>query len=407
LEFSWPLEDLYWNQEPTRTLQKPQKKKISGIYGQKQSQTKESPKLETKRIISHPELSPLSPRTTLDDIITQTSQIRLNTPDFSITIGPNDGETGQKKPRNVDTKNPSQTPKKSTKNGKGYVDMGQWKPDSPWDKEEWSFCGSYCKWCGYRSEEHHCHYLKAKEICSHCKEEHHRYFKRCPELPEEDVPKQPEAYQAPSSSQSKAQGTLAAAKDDQPRDCVLKFTGRIEGQPARILIDSGASQNFMDPNLADSLRLSIKKNPMGKEVRLANGDVATSTGATKPLTVEIGDHSSTGHQFSLLSLGSYEAILGKPWLYDVNPSIDWRKNKMTIETWDDKWELYGEETLSEVTLWNCEEVLLSRQQMAKLADQEEVLAIFAKPEKPSKTSEDTTIPSKIQVLLEKFKDLFS
>ena len=96
--------------------------------------------------------------------------------------------------------------------------------------------------------------------------------------------------------------------------------------------------------------LSIKRNPIRQEVRLANGDVATSTSITRILTVEIGNYSSTGHQFALLSLGFYEAILGKPWLYDVNPSIDWRKNKMTIETWDDKWELYGEETLSEVTL---------------------------------------------------------
>ena len=67
----------------------------------------------------------------------------------------------------------------------------------------------------------------------------------------------------------------------------------------------------MDPNLADSLRLSIKKNPISKEVRLANGDVATSTGATKLLTVKIDDYSFTGYQFSLLSLGFYKAILIK------------------------------------------------------------------------------------------------
>ena len=69
---------------------------------------------------------------------------------------------------------------------------------------------------------------------------------------------------------------------------------------------------------------------MEQEVKLANGDVATSTGATKALTVEIGDHLSSGHQFSLLSLGFYEAILESP------DFIDWRKIKMTIKTWNDK-----------------------------------------------------------------------
>jgi len=71
---------------------------------------------------------------------------------------------------------------------------------------------------------------------------------------------------------------------------------------------------------------------MGQEVQFANGDIGTSTGTTEPLTVELQHFASPGHKFAILSLGNYEAILGKPWLYDVNPGINWRTNKITIET---------------------------------------------------------------------------
>jgi hypothetical protein len=34
--------------------------------------------------------------------------------------------------------------------------------------------------------------------------------------------------------------------------------------------------------------------------------------------------------FQVMPLGNYDAILGIPWLTEINPEIDWRERTMTI-----------------------------------------------------------------------------
>ena len=92
------------------------------------------------------------------------------------------------------------------------------------------------------------------------------------------------------------------------------------------LVDSGATENFLNLTYAKWLRLPIKKLPYAWKLYNVDGtgnkggelqyytDLPTCTGTT-----------TTTMRFLLLDLGEQKAILGYPWFASAQPKIDWRK----------------------------------------------------------------------------------
>ena len=280
-----------------------------------------------------------------------------------------------------------------------HVDMGTWKPNEKWDCEEWSICGSYCKWCQERSTEHHVHYLKRKTTCPECKEVHQRYFPRCPSLPDEEYTP---GEEWPTEEEVAAAAASAPVTNTQARETLIRYQGTIAGKPAQILIDSGASQNFIDQDFVKKYRLKTFKTSSQTTVNMANGEPLTCGGKTKDLELKIQDYKVKA-SFNILALGKYDAILGKPWLFDTNPTIDWRKNQVIIEDWDNKWVLQGKQKEDQQEIQLCDDSLVSTKSLAKMVDTGEVIAVFAKPE-PTHTSQK--LAPKFEALLKEFEDVF-
>ncbi|CAG8820392.1 20284_t:CDS:2 [Gigaspora margarita] len=106
------------------------------------------------------------------------------------------------------------------------------------------------------------------------------------------------------------------------REALLKIDGWVQGQNALILIDSGASKDFMSSNFVKQTNLFKDKN-QSSPIELADSTRCQTQGSIKKNNIEV------------LPLQKYDIILEKPWLYDLNPRIDWRNNQIVVKK--DKW----------------------------------------------------------------------
>jgi hypothetical protein len=92
------------------------------------------------------------------------------------------------------------------------------------------------------------------------------------------------------------------------------------------LVDSGATENFMNLTYAKWLRLPIKK--MSTPRKLFNVDGTENKSGELQHYVDLqtrtGAH-TTSLRFFLSDLGEHKAILGYPWFAAVQPKIDWKQ----------------------------------------------------------------------------------
>jgi hypothetical protein len=90
------------------------------------------------------------------------------------------------------------------------------------------------------------------------------------------------------------------------------------------LVDSGATDNFIDFRTVKKLRLGTKKLPRARQ--LFNVDRTHNQAGfieeSVHLYVERGDE-CVRTQFHITNLGRDRIILGYPWLEVFNPPIDW------------------------------------------------------------------------------------
>ena len=90
------------------------------------------------------------------------------------------------------------------------------------------------------------------------------------------------------------------------------------------LLDSGATENFMDQRMVE--RLSIGLRPMKEPRRVFNVDGTENKHGTLThytlLRVKKGDKNLL-QRFYVTSLGADHAIFGYPWLRDFNPNVNW------------------------------------------------------------------------------------
>ena len=92
------------------------------------------------------------------------------------------------------------------------------------------------------------------------------------------------------------------------------------------LIDSGATENFMNLGYAKYLQLPIKR--LEEPRSLFNVDGTTNKSGSlqfyTDLQVQTGSQ-RTNLRFFLTDLGDNKAILGYPWFAAVQPRIDWKR----------------------------------------------------------------------------------
>ena len=91
------------------------------------------------------------------------------------------------------------------------------------------------------------------------------------------------------------------------------------------LVDSGATENFMNLKYAQQLQLPIKEFEEPHMVFNIDG-MANRSGEIKyytDLNVQTGQNHTT-FRFFLTNIGDSKVILGYPWMAAIQPRIDWK-----------------------------------------------------------------------------------
>ena len=101
------------------------------------------------------------------------------------------------------------------------------------------------------------------------------------------------------------------------------------------MLDSGATGNFLDLTLSKSLGIPAMKKKIPEPVRAVDGSELSSgliTHQTPDLVLVCDNGHTESLTFDLIDTPLFGAILGVPWLQLHNPSIDWHKRNVTLNS---------------------------------------------------------------------------
>ncbi|KAF1317042.1 reverse transcriptase, partial [Globisporangium splendens] len=102
-------------------------------------------------------------------------------------------------------------------------------------------------------------------------------------------------------------------------------------EPLRALVDTGASNNFVRTQVVRRQGLDLPISNKEMIVRLANGSKVTMPKRVLRMAIECDDFRGED-EFILLDLDDkFDLILGMPWLRRYQPSIDWKKKKISVD----------------------------------------------------------------------------
>jgi hypothetical protein len=91
------------------------------------------------------------------------------------------------------------------------------------------------------------------------------------------------------------------------------------------LVDSGATENFMNLSYAKWLRLPIKQLPQPRKLYNVDGTENKSGELQFYTDLQVCNSGQTHSlRFFLSDLGEHKAILGYPWFAAIQPKIDWK-----------------------------------------------------------------------------------
>ncbi|PNX97560.1 retrotransposon-related protein, partial [Trifolium pratense] len=107
----------------------------------------------------------------------------------------------------------------------------------------------------------------------------------------------------------------------------MKLEGGLKGANILVLIDSGATHNFISPKVVEALGLSlVPSNPLG--VKLGDGHRVMTMGKCVGISVALGDMETTFDAY-ILEIGGVDLILGVVWLETLGKvTMDWKEMSM-------------------------------------------------------------------------------
>lgn len=99
--------------------------------------------------------------------------------------------------------------------------------------------------------------------------------------------------------------------------------------PVRVLIDSGASTDFVSGQLLCKTRPYFKKHPT--PLTLADGSTTESPGFLPRAHLILGEY-QTQRPLMVVDMTHYDVILGQPWLREASVSVDWAARSVAVTT---------------------------------------------------------------------------
>ena len=98
-----------------------------------------------------------------------------------------------------------------------------------------------------------------------------------------------------------------------------------QGNPVDILIDPGATNNFIVKHTVDRLKLPLYANSHTWDLQLANTNQHCNQACKITLSINTYTEELT---FDVANLPKHKIILGLPWLHHHNPTVDWPSSEI-------------------------------------------------------------------------------
>jgi hypothetical protein len=114
---------------------------------------------------------------------------------------------------------------------------------------------------------------------------------------------------------------------DVPNRSALSFIGTLNDIAVNILIDSGASHNFVSSSFIERCK-TLTPTSQRVTIKLVDGRVQTNRRIFKG-KLKIQEYADE-IMFTESPINQYDVILGMSWLSQVNPQIDWKKRILSF-----------------------------------------------------------------------------
>ena len=108
---------------------------------------------------------------------------------------------------------------------------------------------------------------------------------------------------------------------------LLFYKGKIKNETVNVLIDSGATSNFISQQLADHLKVITSPREAAMLVEVADGGTQRVTHTAKNLPISIESYQDALN-FEIIGMPGPSIVFGKNWLDQKNPNIDWPSGTM-------------------------------------------------------------------------------
>lgn len=116
-------------------------------------------------------------------------------------------------------------------------------------------------------------------------------------------------------------------QNGKPNDLII-FDGLINNHKARVLLDSGASYDYISADFVREKKIQTESTSP-RNVVIADGTPHKTDSVIKNANLTIG-HLHDQVSLHVFPLTTCDVILGKPFLFRHNPFIDWRSNTVEI-----------------------------------------------------------------------------
>jgi len=113
----------------------------------------------------------------------------------------------------------------------------------------------------------------------------------------------------------------------------IQLHGEKESVTINAMIDSGATEDFIDREVCNKHGIKMMKARNPREIYLADGKpspMGPVTHMTK-VPMDISSHRELA-TFQVANLRNHEVVLGMPWLREHNPTIDWNDKRITFNS---------------------------------------------------------------------------
>ncbi|KAF9760596.1 Retrovirus-related Pol polyprotein from transposon, partial [Nosema granulosis] len=159
--------------------------------------------------------------------------------------------------------------------------------------------------------------------CAHCKTNSHT-TKTCYKLNRDDGPRRQEI------TKSRKEEKSCVMKERRLKTLELEILGNIGGQKIQVMVDTGASRNYINANLIKELNLEmVEEEPL--EVMTANGAKVRLNDVVNCKLILDGIKKVYNCTFYVLQECASDVILGNEFIFNNSVILDFKRNIIRIE----------------------------------------------------------------------------